>query len=215
MGNSDFIPAGRTSLVRSGDLCLQLLTEYASRPRPRITTTISENGRVMHKIERGLDNPITTADQQKRAEETIKRQHAEVTAIVGQQPSLAGLAKVDVPTKLPPRRSIAEQLRELPSVERVYQADAEGRFPDGESSQRFQEAFAAIFKDLQELLDIFARLPGVEISRERGVYEVERNRLYLASAGTDFYFVTISNPRRDFDYEAAIKEIIVKSEFAT
>lgn len=213
MGSNDFIPAGRTSLVRSGDLCLQLQTEYASRPRPRITTTISENGRVMHKIERGLDHPVTTADQQKRAEETIKRQHAEVAAIVGQQPSLVGLGDVDIANKPAPRRSIAEQLRELPSIEKVYQVDAEGRFPDGDTGRCFQEAFTAIFKDLAELLDIFARLPGTEISREKGVYEVERNRVYLASAGTDFYFVTISHPRLDFDYEGAIKDIIVRNEF--
>jgi len=78
-----FIPAGRTSLVKRGDQQLQVQTEYAYRPYPRITTTILNAGQVLHKLEKRLDRPIESIEEQNIAEDVIKRQHQEVVALIG------------------------------------------------------------------------------------------------------------------------------------
>jgi hypothetical protein len=46
------------------------------------------------------------------------------------------------------------------------------------------------------------------MTREKGVCEVERDRLYLASAGAEFYFILVKPPNQAMDYERMIKEIV-------
>ena len=66
MSTSEFIPVGRTSLVRKRGLNLQVQTEYASRPSPRITTTILSDGQVLHKVERTLKTCVSSLKRRTR-----------------------------------------------------------------------------------------------------------------------------------------------------
>lgn len=77
-----FIPAGRTSLVKRGESMLQVQTEYAPRPYPRITTTILNQGQVLHKLEKKLEQAIGSVEEQNLAEDVMKRQHAEVLSLI-------------------------------------------------------------------------------------------------------------------------------------
>ena len=61
---NQFIPAGRTSLVNKDGSSIQIQTEYAFRPYPRVTTTILDNGRVLHKVERKLNKGIDSIEEQ-------------------------------------------------------------------------------------------------------------------------------------------------------
>jgi len=83
-----YIPAGRTSLVKKGGLSLQIQTEYARIPAPRITTTILKNGQVLHKVQRELEYQITSLEEQASTEEIIKRQHMAVVTQLKKHESL-------------------------------------------------------------------------------------------------------------------------------
>lgn len=61
---------------------LQVQTEYAHRPYPRITTTILNQGQVLHKLEKKLDQAIGSIEEQNLAEDVMKRQHAEVLSLI-------------------------------------------------------------------------------------------------------------------------------------
>ena len=61
-----YIPAGRTSLVKTGSGSLQLQTEYAYHPYPRITTAIQSSGQVLHKVEKRLAKEIGSIEEQQR-----------------------------------------------------------------------------------------------------------------------------------------------------
>ncbi len=142
---SGFIPAGRTSLVRRGDTQLQVQTEYAHRPFPRITTTILKQGQVLHKVEKKLEHAIASIEEQNLAEDVMKRQHAEVlsliqdpsgealqraeearnepTVIPGKRPGMDGPGEEpypDLPDLTPPRQDAAEKLYQPapPPIER-------------------------------------------------------------------------------------------------
>ncbi len=78
----DLIPAGKTSLVRKGTVALQVQTEYASRPYPRITTTILNQGQVLHKVEQKLEHAIANMEERTRMEQVIKQQHGEVEQLI-------------------------------------------------------------------------------------------------------------------------------------
>ena len=209
MGTSNYIPTGRTSLVKKDMMELQVQTEYAHRPNPRITTTITRDGQVVHKVERSLDRQIASQEEQERAENTIKRQHAEVVSIIRNGSSMTPPQPDPAEQTVIQPRSVYDKLAALPGVQRIYSLDNEGNFRDTSKESQFRQAFAAIFKNLHELMNLFERKPGVGYTRRQGVYEVERDRLYFVSVGLECYFVFVGRVDYAMDYEKAIKQIIL------
>ncbi len=231
MNLSKFIPAGRTSLVKKEDCNLQVQTEYAIRPYPRLTTTISNNGQVLHKIEKKLEKAIDSFEKQSLMEDVIRKQHLEVVKIVKDElfnhnqveniqdklESQNNLEKAVIETtesELSPVSldgeaiSLIDKIMSIPGVKSIYQLDNDGNFSNKISGDQFKKKYSFIFKNLIDLIEIFALIPVVTITRQKGVYEVERNRLYMVSSGEVLYFVTIEKARMEINYEKAIKEFI-------
>lgn len=209
MAVSSFIPAGRTSLVRKGNLALQVQTEYAVRPNPRITTTILKSGQVLHKIERVLDHEIASFEEQRSIEAGMKRQHIEVVDILQ---SASPEAAMNLTSHFTPegksdkQLSVTERLSQIPGVRKLYHLDFDGNFKGSDTSEQFKKQFSFVFKNLREILGIFSQLPGG--GHEHGVYEVEQDRLYFVSLGQECYFLLVSPVASVSNYEAAIKEVI-------
>jgi hypothetical protein len=209
MGFADLIPTGRTSLIKRGKLALQVQTEYAHRPYPRITTTVQKSGQVIQKIERNLDRPIASIEEKDLLEDRIRKQHAEILGIIDKnRPITAALAASPPPAPIPPAPHLTtlERLEALPGRHRVFRLDNEGNFVDAAVSKEFKHAFSAVFKNLRDLLTVFTEIPGVGLTRESGVYEIERNELYLLSAGTELYFFHVELPDYSVDYEKLLRE---------
>ncbi len=82
----NLIPAGRTARLKRGDSEVQLQTEYAPRPTPRITSSILLSGELLHKIETPLDSAIETQEQLERVERLMLRQHSEALKALKDQP---------------------------------------------------------------------------------------------------------------------------------
>lgn len=233
MSLNQYIPAGRTSLIKQGDLDLQLQTEYAYRPRPRITTTISIAGRVVQKIERELPQPVESEEQQDKVQRIIVRQHAEVISVIEkrgsgrkpapkqptappkQDPRIVPDRPADnlpSPVQTPPPRSayrnIHELLTNLPGVRQVFRLTNDGDFVEQGSEAKFKKAHRKIFKNLNDLMELYGREAG-GIKRRVGVYEVQPERLYFASSGIECYFVVVDEPSLEFSYEIGIKDVLV------
>lgn len=212
MTDSSYIPVGRTSLVRRGRIDLQVQTEYATRPYPRITTTVLNSGQVLHKIEKKLEEPIRSQEEQVRAQRVLQQQHADVTtllesdsAITPSQPKpQASTAKETAGSK----RSLTERLAALNGIQRIYQLDNDGNFIGSGSMDQFRRAFAPVLKHMHELLGVFVELPGPNGRREQGVYEIERDSLYMISTGKEFFFVVVKRADRDTNFEKSLREII-------
>jgi hypothetical protein len=225
MTTNHLIPAGRTSTVKRGDIVLQIQTEYAYRPLPRITTTVLNQGRVLHKIERSLDRAVETFDEQNRTEVIIKRQHSEVISILQGDTPISPFTAIDdtpaepvapvVPAPSPQVKiepMAEEKLREIPGVTHVYTLDNEGNFFTNNSSDQFQQMFSPIFRNIRALIELFGREPGVGITREQGVVEIERDRLYFASSGNECYFVVVRRVNTVTDYENEIRMAVAPPE---
>jgi len=227
MAMADLIPTGRTSLVKHNNTALQVQTEYAHRPVPRITTTVQRSGQVIQKIEHNLDQPIADIEEKDRVEATIRKQHAEVIDIIQR-----GSQRIQIPPELldgpmpkttPPRPkagepkpypqpdptlTLLERLNRLPGQHRVFRLDTEGNFPDANVSNEFRKMFKAVFKNLHELITVFATVPGIGLTRETGVCEIERDGLYLISAGTEFYLFVLERPDYSIEYEREIRALL-------
>jgi hypothetical protein len=283
MAASNYIPTGRTSLVKRGELKLQLQTEYASRPAPRITTTISRDGRVLHKIERELQKTIESIEEQQHIERIIRRQHDDIAEIIrnpefdiklgkdpdpeqnrrnveAQQADQARQAAAQAAVSAPyptarksaghgnaaeaiPEAELAtpedldralapeepeiseepenehwdgadqavyayERLLVTRGVTHVYRLDNQGNFIGHKEDKQFRKKFGFIFKNLHEMMNLFTQLPGRQAERERGVCEIQMDRLYFASIGTECFIVVVERIDGDTNFEKVIRRAI-------
>lgn len=208
MNNSKFIPAGRTSLVVKGTDKLQIQTEYASRPYPRITTTVLNSGQVLHKIEKKLQQPIASIEEQNRMQDVMARQHSEVVGIVDKQTSAKTPQAAATDSAPAANLTLRQRLESIPGAQKVFLLDNQGNFIDQNGTEQFSSSFGPIFKSLHELLQVFLQLPGAENEREQGVYEVQRDRLYLVSTGNEMYFVVVGKADPEVDYEKEVKKAL-------
>ncbi|MBI5267301.1 MAG: hypothetical protein HY851_08725 [candidate division Zixibacteria bacterium] len=208
MAVSSFIPAGRTSLVKKGDMSLQVQTEYAVRPSPRITTTILRSGQVLHKIERSLNRPVESFDEQRTIESGMARQHQDVVDIIqaaSVEATMNLTARFAPEVKPEPLTGVAGKISAIPGVRKLYRLDNEGNFIGADLGEQFKTQFSFVFKNLREILGIFAELGGEGV-RERGVHEIEQDRLYFVSMGTECYIVLVEADPSVPGYGAAIGE---------
>jgi len=213
VASGDLIPTGRTSLVKKGTTPIQVQTEYALRPAPRLTTTILKSGQVLHKVERTLDQPISSIEEKNQMEFAIRKQHAEVLAII-ESDKPVGEAAPEKPAEPSKELTTRERIEQVPGVSRLYRLDNEGNFIDANISEEFKRTFSSVFKNMTELISIFSQVPGVGISREEGVYEIERDSLYLISTGLEMYFFNIESPDSEIDYEKALGKALRPDPFA-
>ncbi len=69
------IPAGRTSSVEALEKIFILQTEFRLSPKPVIVTSVSLDGRTVHKVERSYSEPYDTEAGLNAAEATVRAQH--------------------------------------------------------------------------------------------------------------------------------------------
>jgi hypothetical protein len=72
------IPAGLLSETRFGDTKFFVQTEFAPRPQPRVTTTISIDGAVVEKVENIWEKLPQTDEDREVIERFLKQQHQQV-----------------------------------------------------------------------------------------------------------------------------------------
>lgn len=226
MGLSDYIPTGRTSLVNKDGIALQVQTEYAYRPYPRLTTTILDNGRLLHKVEKKLDKAIESFEEQAMMEERMKRQHSEIVSIIKSRKSnIQTPEKIENPitsvsalesSLVEPDpssytvKTMADKIKEVEGVKYLYQLDHNGNFVNKICSEQFKKSFKSVFKSIHELVEIFDVVPGLTPSRKRGVYEIEPDILYLLSTGEYLYIILISDPVKSINYSEIFSLIVSK-----
>lgn len=237
MRKPEYIPTGRTSLLKDGPQPIQVQTEYAEHPYPRITTTVSNQGQVIHKVEIKLKRVLASDDEARRAEAVLTRQHGEVEAIIQQQarvaaeclndlassqpidlpenmnaPESVDAPQPDVPEKAaapPVAPNMMERLKAVEEVRHIYHLDNNGEFFSENARAQFRNSFKKVYRNLSDLLDVFPEV-GDGFLREQGVVEVERNRLYFLSTGDECFFVTVERGFSEVDFEKLLKELIVE-----
>ena len=80
-----FIPNGRLSAVEFEGENVQIQTEFAVYPRPRVTTSVVLAGQVIHKEEKLWEAETESPEGQKELESCLQRQHFAVHNRVEQQ----------------------------------------------------------------------------------------------------------------------------------
>lgn len=78
LGDKMILPAGLLSETRFGDTKFFVQTEFASRPQPRVTTTISIDGAVVEKVENIWEKLPQTEEEKEAIETYLREQHQRV-----------------------------------------------------------------------------------------------------------------------------------------
>ena len=204
MAQADLIPAGRTSRIVRGSTELQIQTEYAYRPQPRLTTSVISKGQIIRKIQQELPAPITSLEEKNKVEDLLRRQHAEILNIINSKKKEANQTIKDNPPPKPEPTSLSliDRLASIEGVDRVIRINNDGQFESDNVSEEFKKMFSSVFKGIGEILEIFSQLPGGK--REEGVCALEPDRLYLVSSGYECYFILAHLINPDIDIEKLI-----------
>ncbi len=203
MAQADLIPAGRTSRIVRGSTELQIQTEYAYRPQPRLTTSIISGGQIIQKIQQDLSAPIASVEEKNKIEDLLRRQHLEVLKIIGNRDLKTDLTIRDKPTLETTSLSLIDRLAGIEGVEKVFRINNAGEFESPNVSEEFKKMFSSVFKSINEILEIFSQLPGGK--REEGVCALEPDRLYLVSSGYECYFILTDLINDEIDIEKLIR----------
>ncbi len=150
-----YIPPGRLSSHRHDGHLLQIQTEFAHRPTPRITSSVVLEGRVVHKVENDWIEPTETPEQQGALDRALAEQHREVISTVQTEAARLCEGQPTPPTAddFPDptfRDTMAEILRTVPFVIGMFELDSEGK-------TTFAVHYRDIYADWQQELEIIAR----------------------------------------------------------
>lgn len=130
----DYIPPGQLGYHKHGDKVLQVQTEFATRPRPRVTSSVVVDGRIVHKTDREWADDLTSEDSRKKLEAALGEQHKATMELV--QERAAEFTGGQSPVTAPPapgyeastfRDTIEEVLRTVPYIMALYEFDTEGQ----------------------------------------------------------------------------------------
>lgn len=202
MAEQDFIPVGRTSKIECSSAVLQIQTEYAFRPNPRLTTCVISRGQVLHKIQQDLEKPISSVEEKARVERMLQKQHAEVLRILARRDFASKKSDEDKPLVDTESLSIADKLSHVNGVVKIFRVDNNGNFDSSNVSETFKNYFKSIFRNVKEIMEIFSQLPGGQ--RESGVVEIERKRLYLVSRGNECFFLLVDGKTKSAEIESGV-----------
>ena len=125
------IPQGKLGSYRHRDKLFQVQTEFAQRPRTRVTSSVVLDGRIVHKTDREWDGDLANPDDYTALESLISEQHKSVLVIVQERAEefLAPLSPTPVDDGYPLatfRDTIEEVLRTVPYTIAFYEFDVNG-----------------------------------------------------------------------------------------
>jgi hypothetical protein len=151
-----FIPNGRLSAVEHGDEKVQIQTEFATHPRPRVTTTVVLGGRVVHKEEHPWESETETPDGQQELESFLHKQHLAIHHRVENQEiqvvlPQAAVSRVVMPS-VPAARHPAAQ---TPGVLRLFIVSRSGDLLAADDSGVPGPGSAGLFMSAADFIEFF------------------------------------------------------------
>ncbi len=160
---AEFIPLGRLSSHDHAGKTIQIQTEFATRPQPRVTTSVVLDGRIVHKADSPWEQGIESEEDRKNLEKFLSDQHHKVRDMVrAQAEEIVGkTAQTTESPEFPDssfRDSMVEVLGSLPSVTGVYEFDEQGKTI---FSHNYQEIFAEWDREFKMLTRLVDKLPDI------------------------------------------------------
>jgi predicted regulator of Ras-like GTPase activity (Roadblock/LC7/MglB family) len=146
-----YIPSGRLSAVSCGEQRIEIQTEFSQHPQPRVATTISISGRVLHKVQKNWDRGIVSIEDMHEAENVINSQHDEVTALVKEHGEIM-VRQSQQKAIEHSNDDLLNRVEQIPAVRRAFVLSRDGEIHNGAKVSREAKALAAIITSMADLL---------------------------------------------------------------
>jgi hypothetical protein len=151
-----YIPSGRLSAITCGEQRIEIQTEYAQHPRPRVATTITVAGKVVHKIQKNWEKVIACIEEMHQAEELINSQHDEVALLVKEHGDII-LQHTQESSPADSRDRLLREAEQITAVRKAFLMTADGSIhTGGRVSQRTKTLGGAIVNIVDLLRGIAA-----------------------------------------------------------
>lgn len=179
-------PAGRTSSIKTLNKTFILQTEFLTKPRMRIVTSVALDGQVIHRVERTYDRKLETEDDVSASE----------TAVVAQHQNLAKKIQTNGADFIKQTRSIrispVDRLALIPGVS--YVADIQEKLAEEKPLDLYiQSKYLGQLTDIITMSTKMGSLKSVAIIGEQGKFVLDKaaGRFFLLSLKPDVDINTV------------------------
>jgi hypothetical protein len=183
---SKFQPPGRLSKVSGQDYMIQIQTEFAWTPHPRITTCVMLDGVILHKIQKDWEGNLDTDEDRKVVSRIINKQHDEVDGIVNSNQDFI-LNYIDANKKDTDFSTIIE----IEGVRKAFLLTPDGLmtpFREEEIEIEKVQLFERLF-ELVEFLDKMTRWGGMQES----YLVLDEDKIMIFKYKDNFLIITIDD----------------------
>ena len=201
------IPNGLLSEARfkGAKFCVQ--TEFAQRPKPRVTTTISINGEVVEKVENIWERLPQTEEDKQEIEKFLKRQHQQVLEKIKDRREKLVSPKRKMKEVVPSEETVVPKVeKELSKTEGVFEwvfifkDERMSAHRISEAEEKNATDFARRIKDLSVFLPSVTRLGNFV----EGILDSPGSHMLFLSFQANFLAVKL-DPK--IDLENLVKRI--------
>jgi hypothetical protein len=163
MDVAQHMPQGKLSGHRHNGKLFQVQTEFALRPRTRVTSSVVLDGRIVHKTDCEWTGDLTDQNDRETLDKLITKQHKATLAIVkeradeflGPEPLTSSDDGYPQPTI---RDTIVEVLMTVPYTIAFYEFDAEGKVVYRHS---FRDMVAEWEREFEAISSLIFGLPNI------------------------------------------------------
>jgi hypothetical protein len=201
------LPGGLASEASFEDTNYCVQTEFAQRPKPRITTTISINGEVVNKVENVCDRLPQTDEDRNEVEKLLKRQHQDALEnIKGNGGKLCSAGPQSQRIETSPEGLRPEVQEELSKTDGVlgWVAVPEGEgLADDKVSLRQEGGSQGIVLALERFSHLLSSVTKLG-DLVGGILEVPKSRTVFLPLGNQFLAIRLDP---EVDFKKLIKRI--------
>lgn len=198
---SKYQPPGRLSKVSGQDYMIQIQTEFAWNPHPRITTSIVLDGVVIHKIQKEWKGKLETEEEQQIIGRYINRQHDEVEKIVKSNEDF-----ILNYTKASRKEMDFDGIIEIEGVRRAFLLTSDGLmtpFREEEIELEKVQLFEKLF-ELVEFLDHMTRMGGMD----EAYLVLNEDRILIFRFRDNFLIITLDESASAKDTARKVVEFL-------
>jgi hypothetical protein len=193
------IPGGLASeaSVKETKYCVQ--TEFAQRPKPRVTTTISLNGEVVEKVENIWDRLPQTEEDKKEVETFLKKQHQQVLENIKNKKAESATFGLETKGSVDPKGTstlkIEEELSRTPGIYGWILLSEDNGMKANQLSTKEKGDYSDIVRSVRH----FSKLLSSETTLgnfQGGILEVSDSRMVFLPLRTQFLALQVE-PQTD------------------
>ena len=185
-------PAGISSYLSWKDKKLYLQTEFALRPKPRITTTVSSEGEVLYKAEQIWEGGLKREDDKRKVEALTKKQHGKVKRLI--QTKAEQILGERIKKPLP---KFWEQVSKMEGIENIFAFDQEGKLLYQETEEGLSEKISKGIISTIQLSKFLSQISKLK-DLNKGNITTEEFKLILFRRRENYFAVKLS-PNRNLE----------------